>query len=71
MVLSKSFCLTGPKNFLRGPFCVSQKFWYRKNLWIKGDEGGSITILCQIFLSHSAEKIRRGTYLCCVSENFQ
>ena len=24
----------------------------------------------KIFLSHSAEKIRRGTLLCCVSENF-
>ena len=32
--------------------------------------GGSITIFCQKFLSHSAEKFRRGTLLCCVSENF-
>ena len=26
--------------------------------------------LWKIFLSHSAEKFRRGTLLCCVSENF-
>ena len=28
------FCLTLPKNFVRDPFCVSEKFWYRNILWI-------------------------------------
>ena len=33
-------CLTVPKNFVGEPFCVSQNFWYRKNLWIRGGRGG-------------------------------
>ena len=41
------------KNFVGETFCVSQNFWYRKTLWIRGgggeEEGGSITILCQNF----------------------
>ena len=60
IVLSKIFCLTGPKNFVRGPFRVSQNFWYRKNSWVRGE--GGITIFCQNFLSHSADKFRRGTF---------
>ena len=44
---SKTFCLTVPKNFAGEPFCVSQKLWYRKNLWIRGGE--SITILSRKF----------------------
>ena len=24
----RNFCFTGPKNFVRGPFCVSEIFWY-------------------------------------------
>ena len=24
----------------KGPFCVSQNFWYRKILWIRGEGGG-------------------------------
>ena len=32
----KNCCLTVPKNFVGEPFCVSQNFWYRKNLWIRG-----------------------------------
>ena len=64
----KNFCLTSPKNFVEEPFCVSENFWYRKRLGIR--EGAGITIFCQNFLSHSAEKNRRGTLLCCVSESF-
>ena len=26
-------------NFRKEPFCSSQNFWYRKNLWIKAREG--------------------------------
>ena len=52
-----------PKNFVGEPFCVSKRFWYRKNLWIGGEVGRSITIFCQFFLSPSTEKLRRGTFL--------
>ena len=34
-VFSKIFCLTGPKNFVGEPFCVSENFWYGKKLWIR------------------------------------
>ena len=60
------------ETFRRGTLlcCVSENFWHRKILWIRGrGERGSITIFRQNFLSHSAEKFRRGTLLRCVSEN--
>ena len=41
---SKICCLTVPKNFVGEPFCVSENFWYRKILWIRGVEGGGGTI---------------------------
>ena len=44
----KFFCLTVPKNYVGEPIHVSQNFWYRKVLWIRG-EGGSITIFRQNF----------------------
>ena len=61
---------------LRGEhFCVSQNFWYRKNLWIKrgrrmGRKEGISRFSVKNFSSHRADIIRRGTILCCVSENF-
>ena len=63
----KNFCLTVPKNFVEEPFFVSQNFWYRRNSWIRGGEYHDF--LSKFFLSHSAEKFRRGTLLICVSEN--
>ena len=41
----RTFCLTVPEIFVEDPFCVRQKFWYRKMLGIRG--GASITILRQ------------------------
>ena len=36
------------------------------------DKRGEVSRFCfEIFLSHSAEKFRRGTLLCCVSENLR
>ena len=61
--LLKICCLTVPKIFVGEPFCVSQNFWYRKNLWIRG-EGGVSGFFVKSFLSHSAEKFRRGTLQC-------
>ena len=63
---SKIFCLTVLKNFVEEPLCVSQIFWYRKNLWIGGwGEGGSITTSCQrIFCLTVFEKSPTGTLLC-------
>ena len=63
---SQFFCFTVPKNFVGEHFSVSlisdlEKF-YASEVYV--------TIFCRNFLSHSAEKIRRGTLLCCVSENF-
>ena len=56
------FCLTVPKKFIGVPFCVSQTFWYRSILWIRG-VGGSLfsvrTVLCQ-----SAEKNWTGIGQC-------
>ena len=62
------FCLTVPKNFAAEPFCaVFQKFPVAKKFMDKRGEGVS---RCSVehFLSHSAEKLRSGTFLCCVSE---
>ena len=61
------FCLTVPKNAVGEPFRVSQfsgveKFYASE---------GYVTIFCRTFLSHSAEKVRRGILLCCVSEIFR
>ena len=58
MVLSRTFCLTGPKNFVRGPFCVSE---IEKNY---EKEMGVSRFSVEDFLSHSAEKFRRGALLC-------
>ena len=37
-------CLTVPKNIVGEPFCGSENSWYRKILWIRGVEGGGVTI---------------------------
>ena len=63
---SKIFCLTVAKNFVGQPFSVSLisgigKFYASE---------GYVTVFCRKFLSHSAEKIRRRTLLCSVSEKF-
>ena len=65
--LSKILCLTVPKNIVGEPFSVSlfsgiQKFYASE---------GYVTIFRRIFLTHSTETFRRGTLLCCVSENFR
>ena len=59
-------CLTVPEKFVGQTFTVSllsgvEKFYASE---------GFITAFCRIFLSDSAEKLRRGTLLCCVSESF-
>ena len=64
---SKISCLTVPKNFVGQPFRVSlisviEKFYASE---------GYVLIFCRNFLSHGAEKLLRGTLLCCVSEKFR
>ena len=55
----KFFCLTVPKNFVGEPFCaVFQKISKSEKFYASD---GYVTIFCQNFLSHSAEKFRRGT----------
>ena len=63
---SKIAFLTVPEIFVRQALRVSlrsdiEKFYASE---------GYVTIFCRNFLSHSAEKFRRGTLLCCVSESF-
>ena len=69
-------------NFVWEPFCVPQKFWYRKNLWTRarkrcreggregGKEGGIISFCVKNLMAHSTEKLRRGNLLCCTKFNF-
>ena len=63
---SKIFCLTVPTNLVGYPFMVSLISGIEK---VYASEG-YVTIFCRSFLSHSAEKFRRGNLLCCVSEKF-
>ena len=63
---SKIFRPIVPKNFVGEPFMVSlisgiEKFYAYE---------GYVTTLRRISSSRSAETFRRGTLLCCVSENF-
>ena len=56
---SKKFCLLVSRKFVGEPFSVSiisgiEKFYSSE---------GHVTIFCRNFLSHSAEKLRRGTLL--------
>ena len=60
------FCLTVSKNFVGQPFRVSL-FSGIENFHASE---GFVTNICRIFLSHSAEKFRRGTLPCFVAEVF-
>ena len=51
---------TQTKSFVKEPFCFPEIFWYRKKLWIRG---GISRFSVKIFLSHSAEKFRKGILL--------
>ena len=64
---SQIICLTLPKNFVGEPFSASFISGIEK---IYASEGYA-TIFHRKFFSQSAEKIRRGTLLCCVSETFR
>ena len=71
--LSKICCLTVPKNFVGESFGVSGNFLVSKHFTDKRgvEREGVSRFSDENFLSHSAEKFRRGTLLCCVSENFR
>ena len=61
---SKVFCLTVPINLVGEPFCaVFQKSSGSKNFMDKR-RGGLSRFSIEIFLSHSAEKFRRGIFQC-------
>ena len=57
----ENFRLTVPKNFAEEPVCVSENFGYRKNFMPKR---GISRFSIENLLSHSTEKLRRGTLLC-------
>ena len=63
---SKIFCLKLSKQFLGELFTLSLVSDIEKVYASKG----YVTIIRGIFLSQSTEPFRRGTLLCCVSENF-
>ena len=69
-IFCRIFCLTVPKKFVEGPFsAVFQIISGSEKVY--GKEGGEVSRFSfEKFLSDSAEKIRRGTLLCCVSDNF-
>ena len=73
--MSKFFCLTVPKNFEEEPLCaVFQKFTVAKKFMDKrGGEGGrqSHNFPSEVFLSHSAEKIRSGTIQCVTKSRYR
>ena len=52
-----------PKKIRRGTLLCFTKFLVSKKVMDKGGGGGSITIFCQFFFSHSIEKLRGGTLL--------
>ena len=49
------FCLIVPKNFVGESFRVSENSWYRKILWIRGVEGGGVTIRKRKNICHDRE----------------
>ena len=51
---------TGTKSFVKEPFCFPEKFWYRKKFM---DKRGISRFSVEIFMSHSAEKVREGIIL--------
>ena len=66
---SKIFCLTVSKSAVGEPFSLSSISGIEK-VWMREFSGGVSNFSVENFLSHSAEKLRRVTLLCCVSENF-
>ena len=62
-----NFCLTVPKKFVGERFSVRLNSGIKKFMPKRGKSRFSIENL----LSESAEKLGRGTLLCCVSENFR
>ena len=60
------FCLEVPKKFVEESFSLSLISGIEK---IYASEG-YVKIFRPFFSAHSTETFRRGTLLCCVSENF-
>ena len=63
---SKFICVTVPKIFVGEPFNVSLFSVIEKSYASEG----YVTFFFRNFFSHSTETFRRGTVLCCISENF-
>ena len=66
-IFFQTFCLTQPKKFVGQHICVSEKFWYRKMLWIR-EEGDVSRFFFKIFVSQYRQK-NAGQHFC-VSEKF-
>ena len=60
-----------PKNFVGEPFSVSLLSGTEK-VWIRGGGGGGVSrFSVENFLSHSAEKFRRGILYCCNNSGYR
>ena len=61
---SKTFCLTVPKSFAGGPFTNALISGFKK-VWIRGKKrgGGVSRFSLEIFLSHSAQKLRTKSFI--------
>ena len=66
---SKICCFTVPKKFVGEPFCVSEKSWYRKQLWIRGVEGGGVLIRNLKYIWHDRDSNAESTSSepCCLN----
>ena len=66
--LSKIFCLTVPKIFVGESFSVALISGTEK-VWRRG--GGVWSFYVEKFLSHSADKFRRGILYCCINFGYR
>ena len=70
MVLPKIFCLTGPKNFVRVPFCFTE-FLVSKKIMDKKEGGREYHDFLSKIFCLTVPKIFVGELFCAVSENFR
>ena len=61
------FCLTEPKNIV-GETCVSERFWYRKFLWMRRGAREYHDFQMEIFCLTEPKNIVEEPF--CVAENF-
>ena len=66
----KCFCLTVSKNSVGESFTVAL-FWGTERVWIRAGCRVVSKFSVEKFLSHSAEKIRKGIFYCCLTFGYR